>query len=542
MYKKMFNTSKKGVSMKRQFIGLLLLLGAIAPVAQAQTTASASASSFCACTHSFFSVRPPFQASTPERVTIFRDAALKRDCGWGGAFQIVPFGGKSTNSKRFARFFTPNCKDCVIFAETGFDTLLANPNNRDVNAHYFNISTAAQNFASRVCFRPQQKYAGVGFDWKQYLGWWRCDNPCPRWWFEISFPVLHVKNDMRLTESIINQGTVPTTLPAGATVNTNIIQAFTGVNKFVNLNSGGAYVVTGSGWLYGRIDGSQKKTGVADLEFKLGYDYLSSECCHLDGYIGFVAPTGNKPKAHYLWEPIVGNNHHWGVMWGGSFGGVIWEGCDMDLRLEMETNGRYLFRNTQRRSFDVNGKPWSRYMLVYTSAAAAAAETPTEGINLFTRKLHVKPHVQQHLNTGLVFDWCRFQAEIGWHVWAAQCERVSLKDPFPTGLAFAALTQTAPFDATIASNINRAITIKENFEGAAVAYATPLTIIENDLNLESAAMPCALTQTIYGSLGYQTDWCWPIFFGIGGSYEWTPKHAYTALNRWMVWGKIGVSI
>jgi hypothetical protein len=528
--------------MTRNFY-LLFIVVAATTLIQAQSTATAK--SICACSHSFFSIRPPFQNSTPENITLFyNDAPLRRECGLHGALQIVPFGGRSTRSKDLARFFTPNCSDTVIFADNqAFDnTILTNPNERDVNSAFFNIRTVVpHNFASSVTFRPRHSYAGVGFAWKQYFDWCQCDNPCPRWWFEVSFPIQWVKNDMHLTETIITQGTPPT-LPT----NTSVTEAFTGVKKFLNLNSTNAFFVTGQGWNYGKIDGSRTRAGIADIEVKLGYDFINNDCCHLDGYFGFVAPTGNKPNAEFVFEPIIGNNHHWAIMWGGSFGGIIWQGCNKDLRLEITLNGRYLFGNTQRRSFDLVGKPWSRYMLVYTTREAALAQDPVEAINYFTQKMKVTPHAQQHINSALIFDWCNLQFDIGYHFWTAQCERVALKNPLPANMSLPTLTNATNQTASV-NHINRAITIKENFQGAETPFLAEsgrlLTILESDLNLSSAAMPCALTHTMYGSIGYHADYrCLPLFFGIGGSYEWTPKRINTALNRWMVWGKIGVSI
>ncbi len=513
--------------MRKQFLIPLLLLGLAASV-----RADVSG-------HTFFSVRPVFQTTFPEKVTLFRnDRAKAREDGWMGAMQAVVFGGRSTKSRDLAKFFLPFGKDSLIFAELAAPGVGAppagNPYGRDVVAENFNIATASDSFKSQVSFRPRQTFVGAGFDWIQYIGW-GCE-PCDkRWWFEVSFPVVNVKNDMRLTETILNQGT-PFSVNAG-NLNTSVAEAFTGV-KGLAIGTGNA--VTGSGWQFGKIDGSRNRTGVADVELKLGYDWICCDDYHAYSYVGLVVPTGNKPKGEYVFEPIVGNNRHFGVMWGTAFGFEWWRSCDGDkaLNWEFELNGRYLFRNTQTRSFDLYNKQWSRYQVVYRNFADAASQAAFEGINVFTQRVRVKPRFSMDLNSGFVFTACRFEGELGFNFWARQGETAKLKDPFPTTISLAAIPLAA-------ATISRAITIREQFTGAlpavvvAAEYATN-AIQEQDINFESVAHPCAISHTAYGSMGYTFDWCWPIFVGVGGSYEFSALN--TALNRWMVWGKIGVSI
>jgi hypothetical protein len=506
--------------------------------------------------HSFFSIRSPFQSASPERVTLFRDAPLLNCDGYQGGLQAVVIGGESTNPKALARYFLPFDKDTLIFANDNApgSTIggLDNPNFRDVNAFFFNIQTVANDFKSTVKFSPRHTYVGLGLDWKQYVG--SCECGPKRWWLEISFPILHVRNEIKCIETVQNQGVAGAFLgddlgnpPVGANaVNTSVCEAFKGLKPFfVGAASGGA--VTGSGFKFGKIDGAQSKTGLADIEFKVGYDFAQEEYYHGDLYVGVVIPTGNKPKGEFVFEPIVGNNRHFALMWGGSFGYKLWRSCDdvQDLRVEFEINGRYLFRNTQTRSFDLVDKSWSRYMLVYRTFANSQNVTPEEGINVFTQKLHITPRYAQDFNFGLVYDICNWQAEIGYNFWARQSEKVKLKEPFSTTITFPEVSASI----ISADTINRAITIKENFAGANLSLGGSESLYnlnawqQSDLNLHSAVAPCAISHIVYGSLGsYSDHWCdcWSLFAGMGGSYEFSSVN--TAINRWMVWAKVGVSM
>lgn len=519
-----------------KFSILLLFVAGVAFADNADTTPYDS--------HTFLTIRPPFQMSMPEKITNWRDRALARDCGFGGAFQFVGFGGRSTHSSDLGQYFMFCQKNTLVVAGSGAADFVANPCDRDVEAIHFNIQPEGpagepNTFRSEITFSPRQTFGGVGIDWKQYLhGRDACEK---KWWLEISTPIMQVKNDVRLKENVTNA--ITPTIDSNA----DMVEAFKGQKGFFNRNlqplgAGTEGVLTGSAWQYGKICGSQSRARAADIEVKIGYDYLCEEMCHAEGYFGGLIPTGNRPDAEYLFEPIVGYNFNGGLLWGGSFGWEIWNSCDRFLHLEFETQGRYLFQNTQRRSIDVKGKPWSRYMLVYQNESDAQAFRPTDGINIFSPKVRVAPRFLKDMTTALVYTHCGFDAEIGHNFYAHPNERVKLKDEFQSGVAFAGLIDGYPGSTTITGPglINRAITIKENFTDSNDNYSENLAIKESDLNLQSAATPAAITNIFYGSLGYKWDcWCFPMFMGIGGSYQLASDAG--AISRWTVWGKIGVS-
>ena len=73
-------------------------------------------------------------------------------------------------------------------------TAQVNPINFGID--YFSATAAAAaaaadpigTYSSTICFSPHQSFAGVGFEWRQYLGWWNGDDCQSDWWFDISFP------------------------------------------------------------------------------------------------------------------------------------------------------------------------------------------------------------------------------------------------------------------------------------------------------------------------------------------------------------------
>jgi hypothetical protein len=514
------NTSKKGVPMRTQFkVMSLVLLGTV-------MTSSLQANNVVG--HTFFTVRPQFQTSMPEKESLFFDRPLARECGIGGAMEFVVFGGRSTGSKGLAQYFSPtNVNQLIVSSVTTAQTCpggVTTEQNytRNINPVHFALATGTS-YTSTIQFRPRQSTVGFGFDWKQYLG--RCD--CKKWWVEASFPVINVRNDMHLTETMV------------AIVGPQAIGIYTPFASMIQAFEGNDFATSSTAVLqFGKINGCRQTTGVADVELKLGYDYLNDECCEFGGYVGVVIPTGNKPKGEYVFEPIVGNNHHWGITFGSNFGAEIWSKCDRTLRFEFETNGRYLFRNTQTRTMDLKFRPWSRYLLVIPSCAAnptpGSLDNAVNAVNYLTQKVYVKPHFQKDLNTALVYNACGFEAELGYNFWARESEKVSLKTPWVPSIAAIDVTGDP-------ACINRLSNIGQDNPGAAVPCNSGSIIQGYNLDLESAAHPCTISNIIYGSLGYAWDSiCWPVFVGIGGSYEFTSEN--TSLQRWTVWGKFGVSI
>lgn len=512
----------------------------------------------------FMSIRPEFQSAFPEKVAGFRDRAMARCDGHGGAFQFVPFGGRSTNAKDLMKYFAPSPKTSLIVDSDSTNL------DRDINPANFGLvyvvpaapgaDPVIGRYSSVIQFRPQRTVGGLGITYRQYVGR-ACDVADRKWFFEISAPILHVSNKMNLTEVLTTTSGVPASAAVGYgfTSPDNMIQAFTGEVEFLGSGSRMQYGLindnrANNAFVDGNNSRSPKKAMTAtgsDIELKLGYDYYNNECSHFGGYVGLHIPASRKPNGRYVFEAIPGFNQHFGFMTGLEAGVEIWRDCDRSLSIEVETNHRYFVQNTQVRSFDLRNRPWSRYQAVRTAEGAL-----TPGINVFTRAMKVHPRYSFDINSAFVYNNdCGFTAELGYNFYARQGERVALKEQFPVGLAIAGTDVNGVPNSDL---INRISNIGD------IGYGSPLTYICNadtltnssnfdapfadnafirpqDLNLNSAATPAALTNLIYGQVGYNWDnRCYPLFVGLGGSYEFTGKN--TSINRWLVWGKFGVSI
>lgn len=516
---------------KHLFLCLITLVSANAIAAEVKDGKAGADDVFG---HTFFTIRPEFLSAHPEKTTMFRDRALARCDGNGGAIQFVPFGGKSTKSKDLMKYFAP-CPKTELVVDSNGDNLL-----RDIDPLFFGIQLANEesNYQSTIAWRPERTVGGIGITYRQYLGR-DCDPACRKWWLEISGPILHVRNKVKLEET---NRVVTGTLSDVS--NENMLEAFKGETNILT---------TGTSFSFGRINDESKtgmsKTG-AVIELKIGYDYYDDECVSIGGYFGLHIPASKKGNGVQMFEAIPGFNQHFGFMTGFLAGAEIWRDCDRSLSLEVETNHRYFIQNTQTRSFDLKGRKWSRYMFI------ADKEQPiNEGefqgfavepaINVLTRKMKVHPRYSFDINSGFVYDNdCGFRGEIGYNFYVRQSERVRLKEEWDNNrYAVAGLSGFVDINDRLATNqanlISNIADLAQN-EDMDITDDN-VTIRGEQLGLESALHPCVMTNLIYGSLGYHwDDRCYPLFVGLGGSYEISGRN--TGLNRWLVWGKFGVSL
>lgn len=353
-------------------------------------------------------------------------------------------------------------------------------------------------------------------------------------------------------------------------------------------------------WKYGKIGCDNRITRLADIELSIGRLWTCGDCASTSWDFGIVIPTGNKPCAEFVAPAVVGNNQHFAIRTGSNTSILLSENDDSSCGISstwfrMDTDARYLFRNTQKRSFDLKGNEWSRYMMVwankdaYSSAISALVApltaTPsdialpqrgyTPGINVFTTDFHVKPKFQGRLNSALVLCGERFKAELGWNVHARTKECVELACGWDSAPAFAdssyvggvglnnnrtiyndsqttvvngvdslargftmanePLVAIPGVPASAGTTVYRNPSTQEANLAAAVAQYDNFAITEADIELNSVASAGSISNTPYLTLGYAFDCDWMPVLGVGASYEFTATNS--GLNQWMVWGK-----
>lgn len=484
--------------------------------------------------HTFFATRPHFQSGSPEKESFFKTHSLLKTVPHAStAIEVVGYFSASTNKHGLARYFFPYGKTSlhVIEYKGQTDVEEAAQTTKDVEARHFNIQTnnSSPAFESIISCTPQQKVFGIGFDLKQTLLTWH--NCMPKIWLEVSFPLEQVSNKMNLTENVIQPGTGIARDAAG-----NILIGLDGSERVANMTQ----AFKQKNWQYGRIDAKHKHHtwGIADIECKFYWMGYCQQRCNFTSYFGLLVPTGtkiNKRHAKYVFSPVVGNNHHWGILMGNYLDTNLYESDCASLFLLLNLNNTILFGNKQMRSFDLVGKPWGRYMETYQTyedAEAASSNSGTSGINVFTKLVNVQPRFQISHALTFQYQYKKFLAEIGYNIYAHHQERVNLyKHLWEDRSALKAVQGSG--ETTIAR------TIGKNFPSSVVATTENYidTIISiNDLDLLSATHPTAISNTLYAGLGYDTSvHGHTVSIAFGSSYEFS--HYNNVLSRWTAWGK-----
>lgn len=259
-----------------------------------------------------------------------------------------------------------------------------------------------------------------------------------------------------------------------------------------------------------------RKSGVADIEGIVGYQFTNSDMYYLSPRIMAVVPTGNKPDARCLFEPMVGNGQHWGVGLGVEAMTVLHKTDDTKLDLTCAYNIKHFFSNTQKRTLGFRSDDWSsvRAWSQYELLGEAGKFGVFPAANVLTQDVKVRP--------GLLFD-CFVNLNI-WHknclvnfgynyfsraeedvlVTCWQNDRYALVNP-------SVYESTEAF--TIASNPD--MINDHNLQGP---------IQKDMLNTHIAASSPSITHKFYGLVSY-VHHATPFSIGLGGACEFSQDNA-----------------
>jgi len=275
------------------------------------------------------------------------------------------------------------------------------------------------------------------------------------------------------------------------------------------------------------------KTGVDDVQLKLGYNWYWDDENHFGLYSLATIPTGKKENITNLFEPIIGSRHaSFGVGFSTDFGG--WINDNHFLNWMTTCDYRYVFSSNEFRTFDLcPNSQWSRYLEV---ANAASTTTPLPGVNFLTKEVTVCPNSRLQLWSALHYEFYKWGIEVGYNYWWRNHETihdigcnsdVAIFD-IAANPSANAISASKALICQSATGTNRAPSDTE---------FTPITA--QDFSLISAQHPRASTHTVYSAICYtgEVDNC-PGTIGFGGSYEFARNSA--AFEQWGVWLKLGI--
>ncbi|MGE0010417.1 MAG: hypothetical protein AB7F19_00445 [Candidatus Babeliales bacterium] len=492
-----------------------------------------------------------------------------------GVLAIIPEWSQTSNRDELGEFFSfrvptvPNANSMSFRGSLATNPPYA-PANTDVLAENFLLPSTFDGIAT---LKPQKQDFIADINFRLNLDEWLCGL-----YFEIDIPINWTRWNMHLEErptapqpgdiEIVASFTVTPVAPfvAEAPVET-IIEAWRGnTNGQLSFLSSTTTLapnpisITIQEMIYGKLDGSQSKAGVADLNFILGYNFFCNDCYHFGANLRATAPTGTRPDAKYLFEPIVGNGRHTTLGLGLNGHAILWEnGCDQSFSLWFDSAVYHLFNAKQTRTFDLIGNGVGSRYLLFKRFAPDEDDVPqftgtlVPGPNVTTIETKVKINVAGE--AVLMFDYqrCGFTFDVGYGIWGRSKEKITATSSIEPR-TFGLLGGT-PIDNDVpnsddpnpnlpANRTNSTVRINgQNAsavgDGPADAPAVPVFISVADLDLARGAAPSALSHKVFTHLGYTWEGCdYSPFFGVGGEVEFSGKHN-SAFNQWGVWAKGG---
>jgi hypothetical protein len=458
---------------------------------------------------------------------------------WGGTLQAIGFYQASTNKTDLGKYFgiynsatldldNPDAGQIRDFIEVKdlVSGLSATDNQRAflLESKYlfwysnFNIPDA-EHLNAKGTFRPKQTSYGVRLDYHQKL-----DKLAKGLYFKIAAPVVHVKNDMRISYT-----------------GSRLTQNYPGPPNQVTLSSylAGTFNVTGTqdALTHAKICGSDSTTGVADVKVTLGYNFLYKEHKHCGVSAYLVIPTNDTPDGVRLFESELGLRGHWAIGLGVDSAFELWQHGNKSLEFVGAINGLFVLPETEKRTLgfkysdDMSGQDWmpiSAGKLVPMGWYLLGGQSGKKGLfplaNVLTRDVTVRPGWQAEGIASLAFNWTDFTFDLGYNLFAKERESVMEKN-WPNDTYARATISYNTDDAFSSSSI----------------FGNGSWIQRDDLITEVAATPVYVTHKIFGGATYAfNDWEYPFMLGLGASWEFT-QGTNSALDGYALWAKVALA-
>lgn len=371
-----------------------------------------------------------------------------------GTFAVTPSYTRSFRPQRITDCLFGNQLRNNMITVSG--SQVANRSCNDWLADYFYLPT---DFKSKVSFKPRIDNFIVDLSFFLGLNDW-----AKGIYFYLYAPIVHTRWNLNVCEQVISRGInaypsgylTPAATPRGQLLN-NATEFMNGtsinpIDQTITLpldattNSYDFITVTQPLQNAKMSNKKQIKTRCADLRAAIGYIFLQDEDCHIGFNLQAAGPTGNRPHGEFLFEPVVGNGHHW-EFGGALHGHYIFFNNEDDLAMSIyaEANITHLFAAVQKRTFDLKNGPASRYMLACRMGNAALGTPITNNLmgngitptyqfqmefapvaNISTLFVNVHGGLQTDIVALLNIKRCAWHFDIGYNFWARTCQSVSI--------------------------------------------------------------------------------------------------------------------
>ena len=366
----------------------------------------------------------------------------------------VPYGSLSVTGE-YTRTFRPNRITRCLFGDNVIGTddpqikisgsNVPNRGQKDWLADYFYLPT---DFKSTVQFKPRIDNFIVDFNF--YVG---LDQWFSGLYLTIFAPIAHTRWHLNIKEQVNNPGVnahdpgyfTPAELPRGRLLN-NFEEFANGqsIDPIVQTVDDTKFTIATQPLQQAKISSKRlKRTRLADLRLLIGWNFCQDDDYHAGFNIQTTGPTGNRPKGRFLFEPIVGNGHHWelGIGLNGHY--RVWQNQDEQAYISLygDVNVTHLFRTRQKRTFDLKTSTFSRYVLAQklgtnrrdprldgdSDADVEFQREFTPVANLTTISVDVSVGIQADMVAMATFNWHGFSWDLGYNFWVRSCENIKIR-------------------------------------------------------------------------------------------------------------------
>lgn len=463
-----------------------------------------------------------------------------------GAFAITPVYTHSFRPRRLAEYFF-GTDELVISGSQ----VPGRDNSKQILADYFGLSPFYQ---STVRIVPEIRTLFVDFN--LYWGW-------SDYYIRIHAPYVNTKWDFQLYELPVSDPDISPLFPPLYMAHDAIVAP---AHSFKQALAGNiTYGDVKEGIQFGKVCGPRSASALSDVQIALGWNFINRPIGHCGFNIRGSIPTGTRPHGEFLFEPTVGNGHHWELGLGFTGHLILWEKENEHvIGIFSDVNITHLFSARQRRSFDLL-PPFlncpkienfrgvaSRYMLMKEFDASGNYTGITiPVINRTTLECKVRNDVEFDIVLMASYMNNNIGVDFGYNAWIRTREKIELLQAFPANTFGLKGIQNVATPTGLSNATQNTATIFGNdyADQALVADPNPPVFISPDrIDIGSAATPFSFTHKFFGHVNYSWD-CYPTiepFLGIGGEVEFEGLHPHDeaepnkiAISQWGVWLKGG---
>ncbi|MDR3646621.1 MAG: hypothetical protein P4L22_03705 [Candidatus Babeliales bacterium] len=510
----------------------------------------------------FFSYRPQ-DSNVARRMVGVIDTInqYESECTYGTVSASVQYS-QTRNPKKLAEFFSFTGKNPMSYGPTcgEFDIYGINFGTTSTNGGAFSdahLGTATSE--GGICLKPEIK--NVIFDIDLYTNWneYLCCLGEFNLWTRFNLPLVNTKWNLHMKDTCnIKEGSsVFTPFLVSSEDNQppvpykDLTQAFKGnqtAQYAGKVNAQNQEIAFGDAPVlnFGRVNKEREKTALAGFHFELGCDLYKGEGSFVAAGLHMVAPTGNTPEAHYLFEPIAGANHSWQLGGTVQAGYQLWQSnCDnKNISLYFDSIVTHLFPSKQRRLFGllIDGKtsPGSSYLLLKQYDQTGALLGLQRAANLLACETKIIVDVMADLALMLQYNSNCSMSGIGWNFWYRSKEKIECETicnvrccPFSHNDKYAIKGDT------LANN--RESESASTIGSCSAIETPPVYLTDRDIDRSIALNPSAFSNKIFGFIGrnWNESEVWAPYVLLEGEVEFGNKNH--AADQWAIMIKGGVS-